>query len=86
MVSVSVNACRVSSAESKHAFSAEESAEPLPLTAKQVKKLKALLLFCVGLFLFGIAATSGLEGRSRNVPDTTMGVRLSFAPPGAICR
>jgi hypothetical protein len=40
-------------------FSSGESVQPIPLTEWQMRKLKALVLLCLGLFLLGIAATSG---------------------------
>jgi hypothetical protein len=40
-------------------FSSGEPVQPIPLTVWQMRKLKALVLLCLGLFLLGIAATSG---------------------------
>lgn len=39
-------------------FSVGESVKPVPLTDGQMTRLKALLILCLCLFLFGIAATS----------------------------
>jgi len=64
-------------AESKQVMSFREAAAQ-PLTPRQVWKLKAILLLCVGLFLVGVAATSGSEGFS----NPGAGVRLAVAPPG----
>jgi hypothetical protein len=59
-------------------FSSGEPVQPIPLTKGQMRKLKALVLLCLGLFLLGVAATSGSrQSRSSVIAGAPVGFGIS---------
>ena len=85
MVCISIKHSCNGPVEFRQVLSSGDSAKSTPLTRKQLRKLHALLLFCAGLFVFGVAATSALHP-SGGLFMAGAGIGSTVAPVGANSR